>query len=605
MHQVTAEQRAMERVRDLDARIRNPIATETLNRLAAFFATRNHHPSEAQWAALTDLARTLEAMANGTAAPKFYLSSLDPGVGKSQTLVHFIDVLLASSAHEHVGILICVSRLSEVERFVENGGIPKEMLCVRTRSDRHNAMGMAEEDAARVVITTQQMVEKQLRGRAFNTSGLFPFHGEPRKVRIWDEAMLPGEGVTVNRARIAGLLDPAMKVSPALSRAIDAVQIETATLDTGATYDVPNFEEEFGHTTLLDVLGRCETDSQRATINALWHLSGKTASICKDGDYQTALDYKETLPNDLAPMVILDASGRVRTAYRDMEVERRTLAPLASAPKLYDRLTVNVWGRGGGKGSFKKDAQGLCLGIAKTVDTKPSERWLIVCHKPGDKIGDTEHTVRSLLTNTPQEAVQFITWGNHSATNEFADVPNVILAGTLFYPDSGYEALKRLAAGRRPADGKVTATEMHETKLGEHAHLILQALCRGSVRKCNGPHCHKAEAWIIAAKASGIRGHLPTIFPGCLVKAWRPIPRGMEGLRSTVFDYVTAWATTAKVGAVLRFKDIQKSLGVTSREFQDQTRRGTDGEGLRDALGEIGVEEHGNKLMTSYRKAWG
>src|SRR5262249_3963458 len=158
---------------------------------------------------------------------------------------------------------------------------------------------------------------------------------------------------------------------------------------------------------------------------------------------------------------------------------------------------------------------------------------------------------RSLLTRTPKENVSFLTWGNHSATNEFAEVPNIILAGTLFYPDSGYEALKRLASGRRAADGEVTADEMHETKLGEHAHLILQALCRGSLRKCDGEHCHKAEAWIIAAKASGIRGHLPRIFPGCVVKTWRPIPRGMEGLCASVFDYVKTWATAAKVGDVV------------------------------------------------------
>lgn len=583
----------------------NPLATATLASLRHDFAAFNHQPSDAQWEALADLANTLEAMANGTAEPRFYLSSLDPGVGKTQTLVKFLDVLLASPMHRDVGALLCVSRLSEVKRMVDDSGIPAGMLCVVTSDPELNALGRAEMDDARVVITTQQMVEKRLRGRQFSTADLFTFRGEPRAVRIWDEAFLPGEGVTVNRARVAGLIDPAMKASPALSQAIDAVQIETATMDTGATYDVPDFAEKFGHALLLDVLSRCETEGQRATINALWHLSGKTASICKDGDYQTALDYKETLPNDLAPMVILDASGRVRTAYRDMEEERRTLVPLTSAPKLYDRLTINVWGRGGGKGSFRKDAQGLCLGIAKTIDTKPTERWLVVCHKPSDKSGNTEQTVRALLTSTPQESVSFISWGNHSATNEFAEVPNIILAGTLFYPDSGYEALKRLASGRRATDGRVTTDEMQETKLGEHAHLILQALCRGSVRKCDGGHCHKAEAWIIAAKASGIRGHLPRIFPGCAVTTWRPIPRGMEGLSATVFDYVKTWATTAKVGSVLSFRAIQKALGVTGREFQDQTRRGADGEGLREALEEIGVEEHGNKYTTGYRKAWG
>jgi hypothetical protein len=42
------------------------------------------------WAALTELASVLEAMAEGRCPPKLFLSSLDPGVGKTQTVTHFI-----------------------------------------------------------------------------------------------------------------------------------------------------------------------------------------------------------------------------------------------------------------------------------------------------------------------------------------------------------------------------------------------------------------------------------------------------------------------------------------------------------------------------------
>jgi hypothetical protein len=169
-----------------------------------------------------------------------------------------------------------------------------------------------------------------------------------------------------------------------------------------------------------------------------------------------------------------------------MERERGNLVRLRTAPKRYDPLTVNVWQTGGGKSAFAKDGAKLASGIAKAIDSKPNERWLVVTHRNDNRVGNIEKTVKGLLSETSEENVTFIQWGSHSATNKYADVPNIILAGTLFYRGSYYEALKRLASGRRTAAGAVTEDELDRTELGEHAHLILQALCRGSVRKSDG-----------------------------------------------------------------------------------------------------------------------
>src|ERR1700720_4981620 len=57
------------------------LASETIASLKAFFDARDHHPSEAMWTALIELASVLEAMAEGRCPPKLFLSSLDPGVG--------------------------------------------------------------------------------------------------------------------------------------------------------------------------------------------------------------------------------------------------------------------------------------------------------------------------------------------------------------------------------------------------------------------------------------------------------------------------------------------------------------------------------------------
>jgi hypothetical protein len=409
----------------------------TLAQLGSYFNKRNHRPSPAQWEALAQLAETLEAMANGAAEPRFFLSSLDPGVGKSQTLIRFVDTLLASPLHEHVGVLLCVSRLSEVRRMVFDSAIPSDMLCVCTSDAELNKLGTAEMDAARVVITTQQMVERRLAERDFNDSGLFPFLGKPRAVRVWDEAFLPGQPITLAADNLAFIFRRLTALSAELRADVLAIFNDVEKVPSGATYIVPDFAGKYPHVSLNDALALTEAsggteaerqlrDDERAALSSLWFISGKRVSIRRDGKYGGALiDYKETLPADLAPMVILDASGRVRATYRDMEDGRGMLVRLRSAPKNYAPLTVHTWLTGGGKAAFAEHRDKLAAGIAKTIDGKPTERWLVVCHKTDGRVGNVEKAVTDLLSAIPKDNVQFITWGNHSATNEFADVPNV------------------------------------------------------------------------------------------------------------------------------------------------------------------------------------
>jgi hypothetical protein len=54
----------------------------------------SHRPSEEMSEALLDIALTLEDMANGKAENKIHLSSLAPGIGKTQTIYFFLNLLL-------------------------------------------------------------------------------------------------------------------------------------------------------------------------------------------------------------------------------------------------------------------------------------------------------------------------------------------------------------------------------------------------------------------------------------------------------------------------------------------------------------------------------
>jgi hypothetical protein len=119
------------------------LSRQTINSLARYFATKGHRPSDDMWRALVDLAVTLEDMAVGKAPAKFFLSSLDPGVGKTQTITHFVDALLSAPSCENVGVIMCVGRLSEVKTMIANMGVPSDNLAVLTSDATLNALGKA------------------------------------------------------------------------------------------------------------------------------------------------------------------------------------------------------------------------------------------------------------------------------------------------------------------------------------------------------------------------------------------------------------------------------------------------------------------------------
>jgi hypothetical protein len=371
------------------------LTDQTIVGLRAFFDAKGHHPSDEMWTALTELASVLEAMAEGRCPPKFFLSSLDPGVGKTQTVTHFLKALTSSIDHRDTGVLICVSRLDEIDRFVAEMELARIEYAVLTSDQERNKLGIGSERSrlARVLFTTQQMIERRGAGRDFADLRPFQFFSRPRQVRIWDESILPGQTVTLNRDDM-NLLPRALRLThPALADAIETFGFELRSVESGTTYQVPDFtvtpknvvksrnriDTELHYILDLNealglVAGAEPQEPLRQAITALWTLSGKMVSVRRDGAYgNTVLDYRETLPEGLAPLVILDASGRVRTTYRQWRENRGGLELLTPAPKRYDNLTVHCWQTSGGKSAFRKNGETLLDGIAETINSKPEE----------------------------------------------------------------------------------------------------------------------------------------------------------------------------------------------------------------------------------------
>ena len=196
--------------------------------------------------------------------------------------------------------------------------------------------------------------------------------------------------------------------------------------------------------------------------------------------------------------------------------------------------------------------------------TKPDEHWLAVVHKRTWDL-DCEASIRKWLPTAVSDNVDVLTWGAHMATNAFRDVANVILCGTLFYPTSHYTALTHLAQSRNVQPGLAPDVDIQDIMRGEHANLILQAVSRGAVRKCNGAQSHPMDAYIIAAVRSGIRQSLPSIFPGCSVRPWEPFERTLVGKPLAAFQVVQR---AVEAGAAeITVAEVAKAIGVDRSNF--------------------------------------
>lgn len=568
------------------------LAETAYENVRRYFDTEtNHRPSEGMYRALEDMLRVLEDMAEEECFPSYYLSPLDCGVGKTTAIVEFIKALLASPDHRHVSVILCVSRLDEIQGLASKMGLSPADFAAYTADDACNALGRGKGEAAeaRVLFTTQAMIDRRCDGRTFASAAEFHFRGRTRQVRIWDEAILPGKAITITKDDIASLYRPLRGVFPALVDTLEGLFQSLSEAPDGATIEVPDLEALHGIDTnqILSVFNSAPDDTQMI-VSSLWFMAGKLATAKTDGVYgNTALSFRDTLPYDFMPVLITDASGRVRTTYQQWAHDRGGLQILRSAPKSYRNLTVNVWQTGGGKSAFARDGSRLVDGIAATINSKPEEDFLVIHHKKDHRF-DIEADVSTLVTGD-KSRVHFLNWGRHQATNDFVNVPNVILAGTLFFRASYYEALGRLGSAIAPGD-KMPERLLEEVIVGEHRHLILQAVGRGPVRVSVGGDCAPCNGYVIASTRSGIKEALPSIFPQCRVVQWAPVKRPLKGKIKKAVEFVVSHLT-ANPSDLLKFTAVRRAIGMNdSANFNSRIRKSPD---FKEALAEAGIVEHG------------
>ena len=298
-----------------------PINLGLVQRSLANMKTRfdkiGHQPSDLQWQALEDLLACLDDMATGSAKQTVYLSSLDPGLGKTTALKCYLDQLLMQHLppYSEVGCLICLNTLDEVERLIDDVAIPKDMLGVWTSRDDLNQRGRSDRENARVLITTHARVLKETtHAELWMTESLF-FNGQVRQLRVWDEEFLPGSPISLSVNDVLATLNRIQTVSVDLRNMIKVAFDEIDSLPDRSVYEIPDYMRETGTSlsallrTIAHQRGRSSIANEiEGSMEALSVISGRRVIVRRDNPGGNAcVDYIDSIPQDLAPILVLDA----------------------------------------------------------------------------------------------------------------------------------------------------------------------------------------------------------------------------------------------------------------------------------------------------------
>lgn len=518
-----------------------------IEKFSRFFNKENLLPvREAKLAAFITMVKAL----TNTLLPKFYLSALGTGYGKSSLILLFLKLWRQSGFRPDGSVLVCLPRLDQVERFATACGLNGQDYAVITSKQEYNELGRGYGQAndARVVFTTQaQVVERCKEYDHFADVGIFHYKNARRDCIIWDETLELDQAVMIPLDHLMAMPVAIRHAVPAVADALIAFQKSIEVVPSGEVV-VPTALAKLLRDDLpwkvADKL--LHSPQQREAVKMLAVMGGRTLTVQETFKGQMALVGRaRSLPDDFAPAIIFDASGTVRHTYKAMEDHRDNLVRLPSGETDNSRLKIHLWHTPMGKEarSDPEHMDGVLGEVARLIRSQPADRWLCVHHKVDDEF-KLDNAARSV--NIPGrltelvgdgEMLSFVNWGKHNGSNEFAKINNVIIFGVWRLPYAAYLASYIAATGLD--SNHVDDDGVRAFIRGEILSHLLQAVGRSSIRTRNGSNREDVHVYLIADLNAPLIDGVQETFPGNALDYWKKDERPLTRQQQAAVDYLT------------------------------------------------------------------
>lgn len=534
-----------------DAKVES-IAQAAFRRLKTMLAEGGSFLSAEAEVALAVLLETMEAALERRLPPRFYLSSIDPGMGKSRAVIAFLGEFVRRRGEPDNGILVCLATRDEIRRMVEAADLPRDSFGVFTRDEKLNAMGSSVAKAAPTLFTTHQMV-----ARRRMSPEVFHYRGQSRALNVWDEGMMPTEPVVISRDNLHGLI-PSRLHAPKLVELLENLLPELSEAKFGSSI---RLEPELVDAAMAASSHPLIEARLRNLLRDLGSVADQPLLVVDDGGTGKAFaGVRERLPPDFAPVIILDASGRVSGVYSLWEDHRRNLVRLPCAANHYGDVEVLTWRRRNGREAYAPgpDRMELLEAIADLINEDRESQWLVFHYLFDEAFGAD---LRALVHTNPEERVRTLAWGSHRATNDYRHIPNVVVTGQLTYRRSAYLA-SAMAASGLPAR-RVLELDLVPFANAEFAAHLQQAIGRSTVRQSRGGRAGAARVYVALSPKQPPTKALEWAFPGAHIGTWKERELPLRGQPAKAFNYIVERLSDGSVRELPK-REVSHAIGITN-----------------------------------------
>jgi len=468
----------------------------------------------------------MEQALDGGLDPAIYVMSADAGTGKS-TAVQSLLAEWKDKGFPGDGAIVFLNTLAEIDAYITGAKLDKADYAVFTSDPVYARYGAGREAAGivPVLFTTHSMARRRLAGCAsFKDAECFHYKGQPRALRVWDEALLAAEYAAFDLNDLHMLPSALKGRSRKEIKVFEGLQQSLATVSAGDLIPIPA-EIRAVADGVLGAGGKIAEQARR-TLEALSKLAGSNAQIngSADGGWY-CIGIGLPIPADIGPLFVLDASARLTGRYDDWSAYGMKVVALEPATLRYDNLAIHLWDRGCGKTAMRKaDERRTIMGaVADLINSKPTEGFLLVMSKEFCLIGpDGRPMIPGDLSSAVRdvERVHVTTWGRHLSSNDHRDIANVVLLGSYNYGDSAYDALALASTGAM--NGVAGVEERRREEAAEFTSNAYQAICRVRCRNRTGGNCEPASAYLVMGDSDRRRQLIENAFPGCSISSWEP-----------------------------------------------------------------------------------
>lgn len=460
---------------------------------------------------------------DGIINPGIYVSSIDCGLGKSLLVQRKLRQWKADSFPGLESFLVCLANFEEVDSYIAGIGLAKADYAVISASEEYNryGLGVGRAKEARILFISHEQFYCRVRERdCFSAVDTFHYDGKPRSCIIWDEAFHWSRPVSFPVDALAALPDALVGCGADIIEPLRALIRDSTKLVTGEWMAIPaNIRAVAGKALMMRPnLGQ----RHKGVLEGLMKLAGSRAFFkCYRGEW-SIVGAGLPLPNDLPPMIVLDASARLTDRYERMKGQGASVHILDPVTSRFANLTFQLIDRGAGKQTLQNaDNRHECWTIvADLMNEKPGEEWLLGCDKSlfdgKDHLKGLPAELAPMLTD--EGSVSAVTWGRHFGSNEYRHIRNVIVMGAWDYKAPAYDAIELAKGGTLEGDewGDTDARDM------EFAGNLFQMVCRSNVRNHVDGVCGEATVYLIMPASAKRRALIQKAFPGCRIQTYLP-----------------------------------------------------------------------------------